>query len=333
MIKVTFPIDIVITWVDQSDPKWQEKFKKVKGVQEDEEIRYRDYGTLRYVFRSIEKFAPWVHHVFLVTDDQVPSWLNESYSKLTVVDHKEIIPREYLPTFNSNVIDFHLKNIPGLAEHFIYFNDDMFLTKYTNPGDFFTDNGFIKDNLAFNLLLPSPEPGSNFDHIYVNNLQIVNKQFPKRKTQKKLFWKLFNLKNGWWNLISLLLFPFPRFGRFFDPHIPLAFRKSDINSVIGNNKIIRNMFSNRVREFSDFSIWLVRYCQLLDGNFVPRSVNFGRHYSLEDIDIISKDLKKKKYSAVCINDADVSYDIFLDLAKRLSKILNTVFPDKSSFEK
>lgn len=333
MSQIEFPIDFVVTWVDQSDLKWQHKYKRYSGIQDDEILRYRDYGTLKYLFRSIEKFAPWVHHVFLVTDDQIPNWLNINYKKLTVVDHKEIIPAQYLPTFNSNVIDFHLKNIPNLSEHFVYFNDDMFLNKLTEPEDFFTKEGFIKDNLAYNLLIPSPNPENAFDHIYVNNLQVINRDFVKRKVQKKQLKKLFNYQNGLWNFMSLLLFPLPRYSRFFDPHIPLSFRRSAIDSFMVTHPFVKSMFNNKVRESTDFSIWLVRYYELLKGNFGVRSMSFGKRYSLDNITKIIRDIRKHEHKAICVNDADISDKQFKLLTKQLSLSFQRELSRKSAFEK
>lgn len=332
MQEVNFPIDIVITWVNQNDKKWQKKYIKYSDNQDDSALRYRDYGTLKYVFRSIENYAPWVHHVYLVTDNQVPDWLELSDEKVSVVDHTQIIPQKYLPTFNSNVIDFHLANIPDLAEHFIYFNDDMFLNAPTKPEDFFAANGFVRDNLAFNILSPSSQPLSNFDHIYVNNLQIVNKKINKFMIQKKLFWKIFNYKNGLWNFVSLLLLPFPRFSRFYDPHIPLAFCKSDLRVAL-NNQYVRTFFGNRFRETSDFSIWLVRYLKLLSGEFFPRSKKFGKRYSLESTEKYCEDIKNSKYNILCINDADVNSTEFSELISILSQTLQSKFPRKSKFER
>lgn len=328
-----FPIDFVITWVDQSDSRWQQKYKNYKGIQGDEALRYRDYGTLKYVFRSIERYAPWVHHVFLVTDEQIPDWLNKKYKKITIIDHKKIIPLQYLPTFNSNVIDFHLKNIPGLAEHFVYFNDDTFLNGETKPEDFFTKDGFIRDNLAYNLLMPSSMPGDNFDHIYINNLQVINNDFIKYKIQKKQLNKIFNFKNGLWNLMSLLLFPFPRYSRFFDPHIPLSFRKSVIEDFLTDHPFIKEMFNNKTRENTDFSIWLVRYYELLKGNFYPRSIKFGKRYALDNIENVVRDIKKHDHKVICINDADVSNDKFRILTKKLRLTFQRELSVKSTFEK
>ena len=92
-------IDFVIPWVDGNDKSWREKRKKyesnVSDKNDNSDVRFRDYGTLKYVLRSMEKFAPWVNKIFLITDKQVPEWLNQENPKIEVVDHTQIIPKKY----------------------------------------------------------------------------------------------------------------------------------------------------------------------------------------------------------------------------------------------
>ena len=133
-------IDIVILWVDGSDPSWlEEKRKYLPPAAKDSASanRYRDWGLLPYWFRCIEKNAPWVRKVHFVTWGHVPAFLNLDTPKLNVVKHTDFIPAEYLPTFNSHTIEMNIHRIPDLAEHFIYFNDDMFLLRPMSEKDFF----------------------------------------------------------------------------------------------------------------------------------------------------------------------------------------------------
>lgn len=328
--KINFPIDFVITWVDQNDVNWQNNYNKyvTKNTDVDKYIRYRDYGTLKYVFRSIEKYANWVNHVYLVTDNQIPSWLNKSYSKITVIDHTQIIPEKYLPTFNSNVIDFHLKNIQNLCEHFVYFNDDMFLNKSVKPEDFFDTSGEIKDNIGFNTLMPT----SVFDYSLMNDFVILNSHFNKKVFQKKEWKKIFSLKNGYWSIISLLLLPFPRFSRLIDPHIPVSYRKSQIENVISENPEIKTFFSNRIRKETDYSLWIVRYFELLSGNFSLRKINFGKRYGLDQIDKVVDDISHSKHSLININDADIDQAKFEENIIRLQNCYSKKLAEKSKYE-
>ena len=118
-------MDVVITYVDGNDPCWKvdyEKFTEVPVMAK----RFRDWGTLRYLLRGIEKFMPFVGRVHLVVSHktQVPVWSDTD--QLNIVLHEQIIPKEFLPTFNSTAIEMFLHRIPGLDEQYLYFNDDMF---------------------------------------------------------------------------------------------------------------------------------------------------------------------------------------------------------------
>ncbi len=141
-----FPVDAVYAWVDGSDPALAAKrATHLPPEQKDDAGRskalFRDNEELRYSLRSLEMCAPWLRRIFIVTDGQTPAWLDTAHPKIRLVDHTEIIPAEYLPTFSSHVIEAFLHNIPDMAEHYIYFNDDFFLATACGPGDFFTANG------------------------------------------------------------------------------------------------------------------------------------------------------------------------------------------------
>ena len=121
-------IDIVVPWVDSSDPQWIQEFNRYapqeKKKQDANPERYRDYGLMRFWFRGIEKFAPWARTVHFITNGQKPAWLNTKAGKLHWVQHNEYIPSELLPVFSSRPIDFYLHKIPGLSEQFVYFITD-----------------------------------------------------------------------------------------------------------------------------------------------------------------------------------------------------------------
>lgn len=141
------PIDAVYTWVNGSDPAWRAEYAafawqegRVAKVAEHSEFkRYRDSDELRYSLRSLERYAPWIRHVFIVTNGQVPAWLDRSNPRVSVVAHAQIFPDpSVLPTFSSPAIEAHIHRIPGLARRFLYFNDDVFLGAPVAPDDFFT---------------------------------------------------------------------------------------------------------------------------------------------------------------------------------------------------
>jgi len=145
-----FPVDVVYTWVDGSDSKWLEKKKRTLEEYADhhasEEVsgagRFRNNDELKYSVRSVMKFAPWIRKVFIVTDDQVPDWLDTSNRRVEIVDHKDIFDnKDDLPCFSSRAIEMRLHHIAGLSERFLDFNDDFFLGRPTSVRDFFHESG------------------------------------------------------------------------------------------------------------------------------------------------------------------------------------------------
>ena len=144
--EVTFPIDVVYTWVDGSDPVWAaRKATALEGgvhhPDSDHASRFRDRDELRYSLRSIFRYMPWVRHIYLVTDQQRPSWLAREQDRVTVVDHSDILDPAILPTYNSHAIETALHRIPGLSEQFLYFNDDVIVGRPLRPEKFFASNG------------------------------------------------------------------------------------------------------------------------------------------------------------------------------------------------
>lgn len=144
------PVDVVYTWVDGADPAWVDDFRRTAGKQgrafDDSALdpaRYHSRDELRYSLRSLWMYAGWVNHVYIVTAGQRPPWLAD-HPAVTVVDHAEILAADARPTFNSHAIEASLHLIDGLSEHFVYFNDDMFLGRPTRPELFFTVNGLAR---------------------------------------------------------------------------------------------------------------------------------------------------------------------------------------------
>ena len=141
-------IDLVYLWVDGSDPAWIAKHDAFTGKTTDTKRpdlnckgRYANNDELKYSLRSIERYAPWIHRIFIITDNQKPEWLDTSNPKIRIVDHSEIMPPECLPCFSSRVLEHHLHMVPGLAERFIFANDDMLLNNPVTPETFFAEDG------------------------------------------------------------------------------------------------------------------------------------------------------------------------------------------------
>lgn len=146
---VDYPVDLVYLWVDGSEPMWLARKQQFLSSMDPGKIEHRgavqerwhDNDELRHSLRSVEMFAPWVRHVYLVTDDQYPPWLKRDHPRVSVISTQEIFPPGVLPVFNSDAIETRLPFIPGLAEHFLYANDDMFFGRHTPAEFFFTPAG------------------------------------------------------------------------------------------------------------------------------------------------------------------------------------------------
>ena len=151
LLRFREPVDVVYTWVDSADPAWRADFDRWRdaagaprrAADAVDPFRFVSFDELRYSLRSLWLNAGWVRHVYVVTADQVPDWLVPD-DRLTVVSHRDIFPADWLPTFNSHAIEARLHHIEGLAEHFVYFNDDMLLGRPVTPEAFFTANGLSR---------------------------------------------------------------------------------------------------------------------------------------------------------------------------------------------
>ncbi len=134
-------IDAVYTWVNHADVEWQKKWLQTFPEDSFDPDRYTSNDELKYSLRSLNKYAPWLNHIYIVSNCEKPAWL-ELTDKVIWVDHSEIFPEtEMLPSFNSHAIECCLHKIPGLAESFIYLNDDFILAQPTLPSDFFDEAG------------------------------------------------------------------------------------------------------------------------------------------------------------------------------------------------
>ncbi len=139
-------IDIVFPWVNGDDPQHFEKTKKYAEKEIDvNPERFRDvFDLLKYSFRSIEKHVDWVGNIYVFTQSpQVPDWLDTNHPNIRIVHHEDVFDEEYLPTFNSNVIETYLDKLPGLSEHFLYMNDDFLFGRNTPLDKFISKDGII----------------------------------------------------------------------------------------------------------------------------------------------------------------------------------------------
>ena len=336
-MKITHPIDFVIPWVDGNDPAWQAERAKYSNDSGDSRIvRFRDWGTLPYWFRGVEKFAPWVNKVHFITWGHLPEWLNTEHPKLNIVNHKDYIPEKYLPTFSANPIELNIHRIDGLAEHFVYFNDDTFITRPIKETDFFK-NGLPCDTAVFapaNLFYPDnniPLPENVFSMGF-NDIMVINYHFNKKEVLKKYWNKFFSLKYGKVGISSFLQLPYRQIYGFYVHHLPSAFRKSMLDLVWQENpEIMDHTCQNKFRKFTDVNQWLVQYYQFCTGNFVPVSPGRGKCFDIfkEGMEAF-RAIKKQKYKMICCNDsAEADFEL---ASKQLHDAFSSILPDKCSFE-
>lgn len=331
----SFPIDIVIPWVDGSDEKWiSEKNKYAKEITSSvHDYNYKDWGLLKYWFRSIEANAPWVRYIYFVTCGQVPAWMDtKSNPKLKVVFHDEYIPQEYLPTFSSHVIELNFHRLPGLAEHFIYFNDDMYLIRNTKKNLFFK-NGFPCDSAVVNPIAPASR--NVISHLMLTNTAVINENFSKHRVIKDHPFKWFNPKYGVYNLLSLMFIPWGRFPGLYEQHLPVSYLKSTFEEVWDKeSEILDQTCRHKFRDFkSDVNQWLMKDWQIAEGKFEPRRVNCGYAFhvrNMEDAKKVKKALKNHRYHLICVND-----HVEVDEERVIGSIIHAFeneYPNKSSFE-
>lgn len=187
---ITFPIDAVYTWVDGSDPEWrasknEHSPSEVVHEEVDSDARYASRDELLYSLRSMHDFAPWIRNIYVVSAGQHPRWL-DSRSDVTVVDHSDIFSNpDHLPTFNSHAIEANIHRIEGLAEHFLYLNDDMFFGRSVPPSLFFFGNGAAKHKLSPSRVphFPKSDLDSPVDLAVKNSRVVMEEMFDVHQAQ------------------------------------------------------------------------------------------------------------------------------------------------------
>lgn len=298
-------IDYVIPWVNPADDKWirdynNEALKIGKSIRKSDE-RFRDFGILRYQFRSIEQFAPWINNVILLvhSNSQIPEWMNTRNIK--IVKHCEFIPEFFLPCFNSNTIDMFLGNIPDLSEKFIYSNDDCILNMPVKPSDF-----FIKGNPSI-FMTKKHELNTSFQEVTKRTYDLVKNDFNGKRC----------LPDGLW------LRP---------PHSQIPMLRSTCQAVL--SKHIGEIYPS-ISTFRDESKNVNQYMyscyQVISGEYSqsPKISGYYNYSSLERANIAKEELETPTRKLVCLNDTENTQEELVDL---INDVLLNKFPNKSKFE-
>lgn len=308
-------IDLVYLWVDGSDPAWLTKKQQVTGIVSDRSEtnnkgRYINNDELRYSLRSVERYVPWVRKIFIVTDNQCPEWLDRDHPKIRLVDHREIMPAEALPCFNSSVIEYFLYRIPDLADRFLFANDDMFFNRTLSPDFFFTEQG-----------VPYVRLKKKFLGKWHYRL--------KRLVRKKLGQYITKVLEG-------ASFVEQEFGVFYAgiPHHNVdAYVTADYRYAVEHvfKEQVNASLRSHVRQYGDLHRSAFSYYALATGKAELKYV--GRRESLR-LNIHRHQFKRRlnKYDPdlFCLNDSQRVSD-----ADRIAikPFLEELFPEKSTFEK
>lgn len=168
-------IDLVYLWCDGNDKDFEQKRQERMqqcgaSISGNENCRYVQINELKYSLRSVSMYMPWIHHIFIVTNNQIPKWLKQ-HDKITIVDHSEILPVTAQPCYNSQALECCLHKIPHLSEHFIYANDDTFAGRRLSPSFFFDR----KQRPIVRLVKSGPWTGLYWDTIHAAQERIAQR--------------------------------------------------------------------------------------------------------------------------------------------------------------
>lgn len=285
-----FPLDLVYTWVDSSDPRWRDQFARYAGEGSERPLsatnaaRWQMRDELRYSLRSAWMYAPFVRNIYIVTSGQVPSWLVDG-GKARVVAHSELFDDpEMLPTFSSRPIESVLHRIEGLSEHFVYLNDDFFFGAPVGEEDLFTVGGIGK--VFFSNRYLDARPVSPYDRASVvshkNSRDALAERFGSAAERKF-------------------------------KHAPYVMRRSVWESIEKEFKEeLDRTRRNRFRSWNDVNPvpFLYNHYALLTGYAAPADIGY------QYVDIGAPDLEERLaelesddgVKVFCVNDADSDHD-------------------------
>ena len=307
---LTSDIDLVYTWVDGNDPIWQkekEKYAKLANLPINNfaaaKERFEDNDELKYSLRSVEKFMPWIHKIYIVTNGQIPEWLNLNHPKIKIITHEQILEKSALPTFNSMAIETGLQNIPELSEYFIYSNDDFFVKRTLTPGYFF--NKSKKPILRMRKMVTSTTPWINES----GKLNIENILYTS----------------------DIFLYKFNEIYPYTFVHTMAPYRKSD---YITTAKIFEKEFKNtmhaKFRKGNLISRVIINYYELYNKSAILKKNSPDLIIHLSEIYNFTDFITENNFPTFCVED---DKDATTEDKKIFKAHLQKLYPQKSSFEK
>ena len=278
-------IDYVFPYVDCDDPSWVEEYNKYVPADKAKRSgwstgmqRFRANDLLRYTFRSIEKNMPFIRtvHLIVMSESQVPKWVDRS--KVHIVLHKDFIPEEFLPTFNSNTIESFLGNVPGLSERFVYGNDDLFITSKCNVADFF--EGSTPKYYVERRPVAKSAPG---DQLRLDDEKLITGKCGK---------KVYEVQ-----------------------HICMPYCLSTIKEVSEKYEKEINDSIGKFRESGQYNQWIFSIYQYLNKKHINKGIKyFSTEMKPSTRYIYARDWTK--YKAICLNDSGETTKTDLEMARR-----------------
>ncbi len=333
-------IDFVVLWLDSTDPEWIASYNHYRPEKPIlDQARFRNWDIFRYWFRSVERYAPWVHKVYLVTNGTFPKWINSDCEKLVLIKHSDFIPQRYLPTFNSCTIELNIGRINALSEHFVYFNDDMFINAPVEPDYYFKEG--LPCDYNFESVFKNPvydnknKFGVDLDIYW--SIALINRNFNRKKVIRQA-WKKWYGPHLWGKplFFSLFLLNRPQFENFTLFHHEQPMLKSIFQEVWGKEGEVLNQSCTRFRKDINLCQYLIRFWQFATNSFYPvKKKGLAYHYYNQEIvkDLI-KNLHEEKCKSICINDSPHCSETDYEYARREIKLaFEKKFPTISMFEK
>ena len=274
---------------------------------------------MKYSLRSVEKYASWINNIYIITDNQIPTWLNTENPKISIINHREIMPQKVLPTFNSNAILHSMVNIPNLSEYFLYSDDDMFFYDYVKPNFFFNEQG--KPICRFGSKIKNVKQGL-WKQMLINAVNCLKRKkycFQERRTHHNIdaYRK------------SVILDCQNEFKNEINETIRNKFRtENDIERLIytlyaiaKKRGIFKKVYSYKLTK----PLWKRCIKQIFYGE-----PNDSLYSQTSDISKIRDGLNLYKPKLFCINDDESINEKNLE---QIHILLESIFPEKSSFEK
>lgn len=311
-------VDIVVLYVDDQDKEWKDSYnywkdyeirngivssdsKQAFGVE-----RIRNWNFLKYWFRGVEKNCEWVNKIYFVVQDsrQVPEWLNTENEKIRVVYHKEFIPSELLPTFNAYTIELYLNRIEDLSDSYVFCNDDFFFINRVEKERFFKNGVAQHEN---NLV----EYGKFYDydeflHVMNNNLDFETRYMGNDKR------------------------------KYYFYHLPSAHKKNLEKEIMNENYeyILNCLKGSKFRYKTNISADI--YVNILKIKKECDLVEKGLVYGNSAYVAVKNGVDFNQYrdkDMVCFNDTDLANENFESVRDSLNEFLESVFPEKSEYER